>query len=180
VRPGLGLTTSGALIGLAGAVCSAGSYLTIRALRRSEHPFIVMLAFPAVASISAFVVMLTAPSVVRLLDLPARAPGWVWPDARGWTLIGGIALMTAVGQIFLTYGLHWEPAGRATVATYMAVVVSIPIGILLFDQWPDRWMLLGGAMVIGSVATLAVSTDRPVPPPAGAGGGQVTEGLSRA
>jgi len=177
VRPGLGLNLSGALIGLSGAVCSAGAYMTIRALRHTEHPFMVMLAFPAVASACAFTVILTHPIVSRIVPLPEGASAWVWPDPRGWALIAGIALMTAAGQIFLTYGLQTEPAGRATVATYLAVAVSIPLGIVLFGQWPSVFMLLGGALVVGSIATLSLVTNRPVPPPAGAGGGQVTEGL---
>ena len=177
VRPGLGLTLSGALIGLSGAVSSAAAYMTVRALRHSDHPFVVMLAFPAVASVLSLGFMATAPLAASAVPALSNAPAWVWPDARGWMLIGGIALMTAVGQIFLTYGLHHEAAGPATVATYLAVVVSIPLGVLLFDQWPDGWMLLGGAMVIGSIGSLALASDRPVPPPAGAGGGQVTGGL---
>ncbi|MBI3450682.1 MAG: DMT family transporter [Acidobacteria bacterium] len=169
VRPGLGLTASGALIGLAGAVCSAGAYVTIRALRHSDHPVIVMLAFPSVAAACGLLVMLVAPPF-------GFAAGWIWPDGRGWLLLSGIALMTAAGQVFLTYGLQHEPAGRATVATYLAVVVSVPLGVALFGQWPDLWMVLGGSMVVGAVATLSLVSHRPVPPPAGAG--QMTEPLA--
>ena len=173
VRPGFGVTFGGALVGLGGAVCSAGAYMTVRWLRHSDHPFMVMLAFPAVASVLALLTIALTPALASFTPLPAEFGEWVWPDSRGWLLIGGIAAMTAAGQIFMTYGLHQEPAGRATVATYLAVVVSIPLGVTLFGQWPDLWMLLGGAMVITSVAALALRTDRPVPPPAGAGGGQV-------
>ena len=175
LRPGFGVTAYGAAIGLGGAVCSAGAYLTVRSLRHSDHPFMVMLAFPAVAAIGSILMVLAAPLIGDAVGV-----GWVWPDGQEWLLIGGIALMTALGQIFLTYGLHWEPAGRATVATYLAVVWSIPLGIILFDQWPDAWMLLGGALVIGSVGVLALTSDRPVPPPAGAGASQVTDGLTGA
>lgn len=171
LRPGLGVTASGALVGLSGAVCSAGAYLTVRWLRHSDHPFMVMLAFPSVASLLAFLTILASALLGGLPMLPAEFGAWIWPDGRGWALIGGIALMTALGQIFLTYGLHTEPAGRATVATYLAVAVSIPLGIVVFDQWPDAWMLLGGAMVVGSVAVLALHGDRSLPPPAGAGAG---------
>ena len=177
VRPGLGLNLPGASIGLAGAICSAGAYLTIRSLRHSDHPFVVMLAFPAVASVCALTVILATPIVGRFVALPGDPSGWIWPDGRGWALISGIALMTAAGQVTLTYGLQLEPAGRATVATYLAVAVSIPLGIVLFDQWPDSWMLVGGAMVIGAVAAISVVKHRPVAPPAGAGGGRMTEGL---
>jgi drug/metabolite transporter (DMT)-like permease len=164
VRPGLGVTLTGALIGLAGAICSAGAYLTVRALRHSDHPFMVMLAFPAVAS---------AMSLSMAVAASAWGAVWVWPDARGWWLIGGIAAMTAIGQAFLTYGLTREAAGPATVATYFAVVVSLPIGILLFDQWPDAKMLLGGGIVVGAIASLVLGTRRLLPPPAGAGAGAV-------
>jgi drug/metabolite transporter (DMT)-like permease len=177
VRPGFGLDLVGALIGLTGALCSAGAYMTIRALRHSDHPFMVMLAFPTVASASAFMVITLTSAASRFVTIPGDGAAWIWPDARGWALIGGIALMTAAGQVTLTYGLMREPAGRATVATYLAVAVSIPLGVILFGQWPDAWMLAGGAMVVGAVAALSFIEDRPVPPPAGAGGGQVTDGI---
>jgi drug/metabolite transporter (DMT)-like permease len=177
VRPGLGVTMPGALIGLAGAVSSAGAYMTVRALRHSDHPFMVMLAFPAMASALSLLGVLAGTLAGGALPGLTRAAAWVWPDARGWWLVAGIALMTAVGQIFLTYGLTREAAGPATVATYLAVAVSLPLGIVMFGQWPDGWMLLGGAMVVGAVGWLALGTDRVVAPPAGAGAGQVTDGL---
>lgn len=154
VRPGLGLEGTGAMIGLTASVCSAFAYLAVRALRKHEHPFVLMLSFPAIASV---------------ISLGASARGWVWPDGDTWLLIAGVGVMTVIGQIGLTYGLLQEPAGRATVATYFAVVVSIILGILVFDQWPDPWMLAGGAMIVGSVASIALASHRPVPVPAGAG-----------
>jgi drug/metabolite transporter (DMT)-like permease len=136
-----------------------------------------MLAFPAVASVCALSVVLAPRIAARAGAMANDAAGWIWPDARGWVLIAGISLMTAAGQVLLTYGLQHEPAGPATVATYLAVAVSIPLGIVLFGQWPDRWMLLGGAMVTGSVAVISLSSRHALPPPAGAGGGQVTKRL---
>ena len=67
-----------------------------------------------------------------------------------------------------TLGLMWEAAGRATVGTYFAVVASIPMGIFMFGQWPDTWMLIGSSLVIGAVVMLALSSNRPAPAPAGA------------
>jgi len=161
LRPGLGLDPAGAFLGLTASFCSAGVYMTVRAMRKDEDPLIIMLAFPVVASI---------------LSLAGAARAWVWPDLEGWILIAGIAWVTMAGQAFLTFGLMWEQAGRASVATYFAVVVSIPLGIVIFDQWPDPLMLAGGAMVIGAVTTLALASGRTVAPPVGAGAGQVEAG----
>ena len=154
VRPGLGLSATGALIGLTGALSSACGYLSVRVLRHSEHPLLLMISFPTVASV---------------LAVGVSFGQWVMPDIEGWILLAGIGLTTVIGQVFLTFGLMWENAGPATVATYFAVVVSIILGIFMFGQWPDLPMILGAALVIGAVVTLAISTRRPAPPPAGAG-----------
>jgi len=154
VRPGFGLSALGALIGLTGALSSACGYLTVRALSRHETPLLLIISFPTVASV---------------LSLGGSFGRWVMPDMEGWILIAGIGLMTIIGQIFLTFGLMSERAGPATVATYSAVVVSVLMGIFVFGQWPDLWMMLGGGLVAGAVVSLAVSKSRPAPPPAGAG-----------
>lgn len=158
VRPGLGVDPAGAALGLTGAVCSASAYILVRWLRQHERPLIIMLAFPAVATV---------------LGFAAAAPRWVWPAQAEWLLLAGICLLTVVGQLGLTFGLIWERAGPATVATYLAVAVSIPLGVVLFDQWPDLLMLAGGAMVVGSVASLAITSRKPVVPPEGAGGSRM-------
>jgi drug/metabolite transporter (DMT)-like permease len=158
VRPGLGIDPAGAMLGLAGAICSAAAYLLVRWLRRHERPLVIMLAFPAFATVVSAIV---------------AAPSWVWPEGAEWLPLIGICALTIVGQLGLTFGLIWERAGPATVATYLAVVVSIPLSIFFFDEWPDTLMLAGGALVIGSVASLAVTRERPIPPPEGAGGSQI-------
>ncbi|HXI04669.1 MAG TPA: DMT family transporter, partial [Candidatus Saccharimonadales bacterium] len=158
VRPGFGIDAGGAMIGLTGAICSATAYVLVRWLRQYEHPLIIMLAFPVVAT---------------LVGSAVAAPQWVWPEVRDWMILAGICLLTVAGQLGLTFGLVWERAGPATVATYLAVAVSIPVSIVAFGEWPDRLMILGGLMVVGSVASLALTTHKPVPPPTGAGGAQV-------
>ncbi len=158
VQPGAGVDPAGAFVGLAGAVSSAAAYMLVRRLRHHEHPLIIMVSFPALAALIASVV---------------AAPQWVWPGwGDGWAL-AGICLLTVTGQLGLTFGLVWERAGPASVATYVAVALSVPLGIFGFGERPAPLMLLGAALVVGSVASLAVITRRPVPPPEGAGGSQV-------
>ncbi len=158
VQPGVGVDAAGALVGLAGAVCSAVAYMFVRWLRHHEHPLIIMASFPALAA---------------LIGLIVAMPDWVWPRGGDAWALAGICLLTVTGQLGLTFGLVWERAGPASVATYVAVALSVPLGVFGFGEQPSPLMLLGAALVVGSVASLAVTTHRPVPPPEGAGGSQV-------
>ena len=58
------------------------------------------------------------------LAAPVAAADFVWPTATGWLLLGAIGIVTQIAQIYMTRGLHLEPAGRATAVSYLQVVFA--------------------------------------------------------
>ena len=136
----------GVTCALVGATFSAFAYVTVRQLARTEHPLVIVLYFPLVAT---------------PLAIPWAAYHWVWPDARGWLLLVAIGIATQLGQVFLTMALAIERAGRATSVGYLQICFAIVWQLVVFGVWPSWSMLAGAALIIAG--TLAVSaTSRPI------------------
>lgn len=139
------------LIALAGALFSAGAYVTVRAIGSREHPLVVVFYFPLV----------TVP-----LTLPFALAGWTWPTHSEWAILLGIGVTTQIGQVYFTRGLQLEPAGRATAVAYLQIVFAGVLGALVFGDRPDAWSLTGAAVIV--VSTLALVRGRRPPPAAAA------------
>jgi drug/metabolite transporter (DMT)-like permease len=125
------------LIALAGALLTAVAYVSVRKLRNSEHPLVIVFYFPLVA------VPMSLPLV--LLD-----PVWPTPVELLWLL--GVGVFTQMGQVTLTSGLMALPAARATAISYVQVVFAGLWGWLLFGEGIDGWTIAGAALVL--LATL--------------------------
>ena len=137
-------------IAVAGALFSATAYVTVRKLRDIDHPLVVVFYFPIV----------TVPLV-----LPFAIRGWIWPTPVEWLILMAVGIATQIAQVYMTRGLQLEPAGRATAVGYLQIVFAALWGVLLLGERPDRWSVLGAAIIIGG--TLLVSlTRRPAPKPA--------------
>jgi drug/metabolite transporter (DMT)-like permease len=67
----------------------------------------------------------------------------------------GVGVTTQIAQVYMTRGLQMERAGRATAVGYLQVVFAAAWGALFFAEFPDRWSLLGGSLILGSTLLLA-------------------------
>ena len=137
-------------IAVAGAMFSATAYVTVRMLRRIDHPLVVVFYFPLV----------TVPLV-----FPFALRGWLWPTPTEWAILVGIGTATQIAQVYMTRGLQLEPAGRATAVGYLQIVFAALWGVLLLGEQPDRWSVLGATIIIGGTLLVGVGR-RPAVQPA--------------
>lgn len=154
VRPaGLGgaaLSPVAVGVAMAGALAAALVYVTVRRLRDSDDPLVVVFYFPLVA----------VP-----VTLPTALPVWIWPTATEWLVLAGVGLSTQLAQVCMTRGLALEPAGRATSMNYMQIVFSMALGVALFAEWPSATTIAGAAVIVGATLALAWSRAGRAPPP---------------
>ncbi|WP_259702312.1 MULTISPECIES: DMT family transporter [unclassified Synechococcus] len=132
---GVALPTGPLLFALAGALLSALAYVSVRALRRSEHPLVVVFYFPLMA----------LPLSLPLVLLNPVAPR---PAEWGWLL--GVGVFTQLGQLALTRGLMAMPAARATALSYVQVPLAALWGLLWFGESLDPDILTAAGLVLGS------------------------------
>lgn len=127
-------------VALAGSIFSACSYVAVRKSRDTEHPLVVVLWFP----------LLAAP-----LSLPFAVAEWVWPTPWEWLMLVGVGVTTQVAQVFMTWGLHREPAARATAMSYLQVPFAVVWGALALSEWPAWHTWVGALLIGGSVLAVA-------------------------
>ena len=120
-------------IAMLGALLSAAAYVTVRKLRETEHPLVIVFYFPLVTLVGA---------------TPTALPDAVWPTPMEWLiLIVGVGLCAQVGQVLLTHGLHEERAGRAMSMSYLQIVFAAIWGLLFFQEVPGP-VSIGGALLV--------------------------------
>jgi drug/metabolite transporter (DMT)-like permease len=127
-------------VALAGAIFSAGAYVTVRNLSRTEDPVVIVFYFALVATVG---------------SVPLTALDPVLPTPGEWLALAGIGVVTQIAQVFLTKGLREERAGRAMAVAYMQIVFAALWGLIFFAEFPDLWGILGALVIILSTAGLA-------------------------
>lgn len=143
---GLRPDVAAVLAGVSGALFSAGAYVLVRVLSRTEHPLVIVFYLPLV----------TVPGT-----LPLVVGDFVWPTGFDWPLLLGVGLATQAGQVWLTRGLVAEHAGRAMALSYLQIVFAALWGACFFREIPDAWTLAGAVLVVGSSLVVALER-RPI------------------
>lgn len=141
------LPVTAVMIGLAGAMCSAAAYITVRKLGATEHPAVIVGYFSLVSIIG---------------SIPLALPHWIWPTPMQWLVVLAIGVSTQLGQIAITHGLRLERAGTATATAYLQIVFAALWGVLFFAEIPDLGTIIGSVVIIVSTLALA-SRRRPTP-----------------
>ncbi len=139
------LDSIGVAAALGGAACSAVAYVTVRKLARSEHPLVIVLAFPLVAT---------------PLAIPWAASDFVVPSLGDVGLLLAIGIATQVGQVFLTMGLAVERAANATAVNYLQVAFAMGWQLVVFGSAPGATTLGGAALIVGGTLVTAWAGSR--------------------
>jgi drug/metabolite transporter (DMT)-like permease len=137
IRPGLRQIEPAMLLPLITASCFAlYQVLTSRLGAHPDETALAMLFYVAV--VGTVVMSALAPFIWQ----PVHAPDWGWMVATG-------ALGT-IGHLLLIRALWLAPASLLQPFIYSQIVWALGIGYVMFGDLPDLWMLLGGAVIIGS------------------------------
>lgn len=122
------------LIGLSSAVVAGGAYTVIRKLKDYDHPLVIIFYFCLYSVIITFPVALYSGIKVESLT-----------DLGILTLIG---LFAVIAQTFMTFAYRHAPASELAIYSYMNIVFSSVIGVLLFKESIALPNLLGIGLII--------------------------------
>ncbi|WP_158705001.1 DMT family transporter [Salinibacter altiplanensis] len=124
------------------AIFAGAGYATVRALRTSEHPTVVVFYLPLIGTIGSVPTM-------GLVDM-------AWPTPYEWLLsVGGVAGAGQIALVLLTEGLSRARTGRAMPVTYLQIVFAAVWGALFFEEMPDLLTVVGALMVGGGTLVVA-------------------------
>jgi len=135
LRPGLlplGLPVAASL---ASALMGCGIGLTTKTLARSDRTDTIM-AYVGL-------VLVTGATPVGLLN-------WVTPTPEQWVILLAMCPLGAVGLQIWISGLRLGDASALAPLQYLRLVYAQTAGLLLFDEWPDRWAVVGAVVIVAS------------------------------
>jgi drug/metabolite transporter (DMT)-like permease len=135
VRPGAAALAWAAIFPLGCAFFFALYQIAMRFVGRHDDP-VSTLAWSIGTGL-----IVTTPLV--LLD-------WRPPSAAAWAIMALSGLVFGAAQFCLIQGFRRAPPARLTPFTYAQIIPATLIGIAVFGSWPDFWVIVGAAMVIGA------------------------------
>jgi drug/metabolite transporter (DMT)-like permease len=135
IRPGSGVFSPWALLPLGAAVCYTGNALLTRYIGPKEPVWTSLLH----ASIFG--------TVLAALALP-----FVWtpvsgPDLLLFALVG---LLGTGAQLCIIRSFSITEAAIVAPFAYLGIVFATVWGVVLYDQWPDRWTVLGALVIVAA------------------------------
>lgn len=87
--------------------------------------------------------------------LPLAWSGWVPLRLEDWPLLAGLAVSGFLGQLAITRAFSMGKASVVAPFEYSALAWGVAIDWALWNTLPDRWTIVGAAIIIGSGVYLA-------------------------
>jgi drug/metabolite transporter (DMT)-like permease len=132
LKPGLGLFTPAAIIGLISGVLAAIAMTGARELTRTE---------PSTRIVFYFTLTCTLASSVPLL--------WAWntPPAHLWMPLLGAGVCASAAQLFMVRAYALAPASQSGPFMYATIVFAALLGWMVWGEVPDLLSLVGAVVV---------------------------------
>ena len=135
LRPGSGEISFATIAILIAAFCYACQAITAR-----------YLATESILSLAVYVVI--GPLIVASILIGEDE--WITPDIKGWVLMAGAATCSVIAWVGFINGYRRSSPAILAPFEYTALIGGAVAGYLIWDEVPDRWVLLGASIIIGS------------------------------
>lgn len=123
-------------MGLGSAICAGLAYNFIRKVKNTDHPLVVVLYFPLIAT--------PVMAVISIFN-------WVQPMGWEWLLLLLMGVLTQIAQINMTKALQLVEVNEITGLKYLGVIFALGFDYFLFDHRYSYLVLIGMFMVVGGV-----------------------------
>lgn len=135
IRPGLGVFSIGAIFALSGSFCFA-LYATVTRLVNNRDSAVT----------SFFYIGL----VGAIMTTGAIYYVWVNIDPHHIWLLALLCVTSVSGHFAMIKALSLAPVSIIQPFNYLQLVWSLIVGFIVFNDFPDKWTLIGAAIVVGS------------------------------
>ena len=124
------------ILGISSSIFAGLAYNFIRKVKNTDHPLVVVLYFPLIAT--------PVMAVISIFN-------WVSPIGWEWALLLVMGVLTQIAQINMTKALQLVEANEITAFKYLGIVFALGFDYFLFGysyNWP---VLIGILLVISGV-----------------------------
>lgn len=137
LRPGLVEVSTGAMLALVSSLTIAIASLIVKKMTETE----------SASSIVFWMVMMQAPiALVPTLFV------WQWPTAETWIYLWGMALSGTAAHVLLTRAIGMVEITSLQPLEFAKLPFAVVLAWMVFGEWPDIWIWLGGAIIFASTA----------------------------
>lgn len=124
------------MLGILSAVFSGLAYNSVRKLKDTDHPLVVVFYFPLIA--------LPFATVACFFN-------WKTPEGIEWLWLVLAGVFTQIAQINLTYALQHEKLAAISGLNYIGIVYALLFGYFIFGETYNEFALLGIFLVLTGV-----------------------------
>jgi len=135
IKPGFRLDIYPAITGLLGAILTGGSQVAIRQLRLTDHPLVIVNYLGYAVGLLSFGALLWQGN-------------FCIPDTSDLFISVLMGFAGLGGQIALTKAYQMAPANLVSVYSYLQIVFSAVLGMLIFREIPDLFSIFGISLII--------------------------------
>ena len=140
LKPGIEIFSYGKIAQLLSTILFATSYLIAKNLTKTE-------------STNLIVIFLTFFATITLL--PFTFFLWVEPTMDDLLLLFGVAILGTLGHYFMTMALSLAPLSVTQPVIFFQLIWSTLIGLLLFGESVDIFILIGGSFIVVAIVQLS-------------------------
>lgn len=140
LRPGIEEVSVGAILVLVGALANATSNVIVRHTTRSDHPDMAVFYL---------MVYVTPMSLVPALFV------WTTPTPLQALMMVGVGVFATLNQRFLARAFHAAEATAVLPFDFARLPFAALIGWIVFAEFPDIWIWIGGAIIFAASIYLA-------------------------
>ena len=141
LRPGMRELTDGHLAMIFAALFLATSYLVAKRMA-DELPASVVVA------------MLSITVTIGLFPLALTV--WHWPTWEETLWMFGVAALATAGHYSMTRAFAAAPVNVTQPIVFTQLIWSVLIGLFIFDEAFDIWVILGGTLIIAAASFIAI------------------------
>lgn len=141
IRPGIVEVNPGTLYAL-GAGVALGSY------------FVMTRAMAGVAD--AMVLNFQTSLIGAALMTLALPLLWVSPTLVQWLMLAALGVIATLGHVLITKAYEHAEASLLAPLAFTEIIMATVLGYAFFGDLPDRWTVLGVAILIGSAIYISV------------------------
>ena len=141
IRPGFGTLNPGSLLALAAGTSLALYFLITRRIA-GRNP----------AAVTTF----QTSAIGGLITSAVVAFYWQTPSPQQWVLLSLLAVIATLGHTLIVRAYAHAEASLLAPLAYTEMVTSTILGWLFFRDFPDRWTLLGVAILITCAVYISV------------------------
>ncbi|SFR58552.1 DMT family transporter [Litoreibacter janthinus] len=154
LRPGTSAFQLASLLPIAAAFGYGGLHIMTRYLRNTETTvsmvFYIQLMFILATCVLGLVMGDGKFATTENPSLEFLFRPWVWPETSDVPFILVLGVFAAVGGYFISLAYRTGEAALVAPFEYLALPLSIILGMLIFDEWPDAVAWMGIALILTS------------------------------